>query len=369
MSNKFSKGVPAPAPSPKNGSQPTLPKYDTCHTYQSLSGPRTCRPQDTNHPFILLKNAQTHGTRAWHLARQHTGDVKTIQLFHSLLHNIEDHTLNILSLCEQITINRKDPPPINYIRLKAFYSLPELYNKQKKYSHLSLYQQLLSSSSSWTRTYQNRYSFLKNYNYPSTMNETNETPATANQPKTNPAANLITPNMKNNSDNIAPENLWVNDTGISRLSEVILNQLEIDRRFREDAGDIPRDSEPRYEDPAFQVIPQVSPIQHMRFNLIRRRDTTSDVTTLKLFKSFVNILRDIDTNINILPYENAKHHRSPITNGRQLNEIDDNKMKLYFRSYHKKQHYSLSGYFHVGTSRVADSIFSHPKMLEWLDSY
>jgi hypothetical protein len=120
-----------------------------------------------------------------------------------------------------------------FARLKEYYSLPELHIKQKKYSTLSLYQQLLSYPPSRSRTYQNRYSSLKTYHDPSTMDETNETTATANQLKTTPAAaNLVTPNMKNNSDTAAPENLWINDTGISRLSEVIFNQLEIDRRTK-----------------------------------------------------------------------------------------------------------------------------------------
>jgi hypothetical protein len=66
----------------------------------------------------------------------------------------------------------------------------------------------------------------------------------------------------------------------------------------------------------------------MRFNLIQRRNTTCDITTLKPFKSFTLVLREIDNEITILPYEANKNHISPLTNTRQINAINDNKLKL-----------------------------------------
>ncbi len=87
---------------------------------------------------------------------------------------------------------------------------------------------------------------------------------------------------------------------------------------------------PQYSDPTLQMIPPVKSTQHMRFNLIRQCDTSCDITTLKLFKSLALILKEIDNDINILPYEVTKTHISPITNARQINAIDNNKLKSYF---------------------------------------
>ncbi len=80
-------------------------------------------------------------------------------------------------------------------------------------------------------------------------------------------------------------------------------------------------------------------------------------------------LREVDQEINILPFETNKHHISPLTNVQHINAIDDNKLQLYFCSCHRKQHYSLSGYFHIGTCMSAEALFWHPMVLEWLNGH
>jgi hypothetical protein len=223
-------------------------------------------------------------------------------------------------------------------------------------SFRSVYGQLYTPAQTNTTIFTNRYNVLYQYStddMDSPIEQNVSIPVTSPKPK----------------DKLQNETLWVNDTGIARLSEVIIHQLDIDRQTREESGDATISPTPQYEDPSFQTIPTVPQIQHMRFNLIRRRDTTCDITTLKLFKSFTTVLREIDNEINILPYETNKNHISPLTNARQINNVDDNKLKLYFRPYHKKQLYSLSGYFNVGTTLSADALFHHAKMMEWLDSH
>ncbi len=343
----------AQAPIPKNRRPPALA---TCH---SLS----------DNPFKLLHNAQLHGTRTWKLARQYIGNPQIIYTLYNLVFTIEDHITNIISICDHVA-HMQESTSNFYIRLSEFYKLPEVPIKKASRSNLSLYAQLLSPELHTASHYTNRYSLLDPDSFNSTMDSMELTTDSAHPNNDANAVNTITPNLSSTNDSrTSQEPFWVNDTGITRLSEVIIHQLESDRKLREASGDLTPSPTPQYEDPAFKTIPTVSPIQHMRFNLIRRRDTTSDITTLKLFKSFANTLREVDPNINLLPYEAAKHHISPLTNGRQIHELDDNKLKLYFRSYHKKQHYSLSGYFHIGTSMEADALFSHPKLLEWLDSY
>lgn len=299
--------------------------------------------------------AYRHGVRAWKIARQYAGDTHTLPIIYNLLHNIENHTLNILKLCE--CLHETTTQPYLFTRLQEFYAQPTIATKKTTNQHSSIYGQLYHPKLSHIPKDSNPFSLLASF-------PSDEIMETSTEQDTTPIT--VAPNPKMST---STETLWVNDTSVTRLSEVIINQLNIDRQNQVDAGDVTDDPQPQYEDPTFKVISPVKSIQHMRFNLIRRRDTTSDITTLKLFKSFASIMREIDNDICILPYEANKHHISPLTNVRQINAVDDNKLRLYFRSYHRKQHYSLSGYFHIGTTLSSEILFTHPKMLEWLDSH
>jgi hypothetical protein len=52
---------------------------------------------------------------------------------------------------------------------------------------------------------------------------------------------------------------------------------------------------------------------------------------------------------------------------KQINNTDENKLKIYFRSYYAEQHYSLSGYFHIQTTLTDDELFNHHGIREWLE--
>jgi hypothetical protein len=245
-----------------------------------------------------------------------------------------------------------------YTRLRDFHAKPSLKTTKMTNHHSSIYRQLFNPISQHSVRNSNRYSSLS-HSLPSNIMETSNKHITT--------ANSVTPVPK--STTTPHETLWVTDTGVTRLSEVIINQPHIDRQNQEAIGDTTNAAQPKYKDPAFKVIPPVNPIQHMRYNLIRHRDTTCNITTLILFKSFASVLQELNSDNSILPYEANKHHISPLTNVCQINAVDDNKLKLYFCSYHRKQLYSLSGYFHIGMTITPESLFNHPKMLEWLDSH
>jgi hypothetical protein len=97
--------------------------------------------------------------------------------------------------------------------------------------------------------------------------------------------------------------------------------------------------------------------RRVRFNLIRHRNTTSSQTKLKQFQSFALALRNADQYIGILPYSNDKEFLTPITTVKQINNVDENKLKIYFSSYYAEQHYSLSGYFHIRMTLSDEEIF------------
>ncbi len=64
-----------------------------------------------------------------------------------------------------------------------------------------------------------------------------------------------------------PDRMWVNDTNINRISEMVFRQQQKDKASSENTGDDSSDT-PQYSDPAFNNIPVVPPSQHIRFNLM-----------------------------------------------------------------------------------------------------
>jgi hypothetical protein len=88
-----------------------------------------------------------------------------------------------------------------------------------------------------------------------------------------------------------------------------------------------------------------------------------------LFKSFTSTLKKADPSIIILPFRVSKQHYSSISTVKQIQAIDDNKISQFFKSYHQKQLYSLSGFFHISSQLSFNDLYKHPIIEEWLDSY
>jgi hypothetical protein len=100
-------------------------------------------------------------------------------------------------------------------------------------------------------------------------------------------------------------NKWVNDTGVTRLTENLFSQLKVDKSTAEANGD-EINSGIQYEEPNESITTSVTSDQRIRFNLIRHLNTTSSIPTLKQFKSFATTLRSIDQNLSILPFQADK---------------------------------------------------------------
>lgn len=58
-----------------------------------------------------------------------------------------------------------------------------------------------------------------------------------------------------------------------------------------------------------------------------------------------------------------KQHLSGLTNQKQIQATDENKMLTYFSPYYKKQSYSLSSYFHISTSLSFTELQQHQKIV------
>jgi hypothetical protein len=128
------------------------------------------------------------------------------------------------------------------------------------------------------------------------------------------------------------QKFWVNDTSLSTIADLISNQL------KEDKQNAPQEEHPQ------ESADQQSPHQHLRINLIRHRTAVSDLKTLQLFKSLALTLRKVDPLLVILPYKASKQHYSALTNNKQIESLNENRLYQYFRPYYQKQNYSLSGY-------------------------
>jgi hypothetical protein len=82
----------------------------------------------------------------------------------------------------------------------------------------------------------------------------------------------------------------------------------------------------------------------------------ADIPAVKLFKSFTTTLKTVDPSINILPFHSSKQRYSSLTTLKQIQSMEDNKLGQFFKSYHPKQHYSISGYFHISSTLSFDEI-------------
>lgn len=136
----------------------------------------------------------------------------------------------------------------------------------------------------------------------------------------------------------------------------------ISHQLKEDQQNIPQAENPQ------DSINQQSPHKHLRINLIHHRSAVNDLKTLQLFKSLVTTLWTVDPLLVILPYEALKQRYSVITNSKQIEALDDNKLFQYLQPYYQRQNYSLSGYIHIRTAHTYPELLRLPQLAKWLDS-
>jgi hypothetical protein len=270
--------------------------------------------------------------------------------------HIEDHMQNITKLCTNHPLYTTLPKNYNPAQNKIiqdtlqFYRTPEIHPKLIKHHKNSLILQLLHTDRHpIAPTYQNRYSLLDTYTE-KTSEKMEEEPVSI--PQTHDE-----------------HRKWITDTKIASLADTVRNKLIIDRQQAAKVADedpppnnIYMTSSETIVDPAPNPTPR-----RVRFNLIRHRNTTTSQTKLKQFQSFATALRSADQYIGIIPYANDKQHISPISTAKQIQNIDENKLKTYFRSYYAEQHFSLSGYFHIRTTLTDEELFGHKEIIEWLE--
>jgi hypothetical protein len=159
-----------------------------------------------------------------------------------------------------------------------------------------------------------------------------------------------------------PKSFYVEDLGISEVSDIVRLQMDHDKQLETDVTTPAAASTP--------VVPDHPASQRLRINLIRHRFArSSEMTTLKLFKSFVSALRSADKDLTVLPFDSKKQRYTSIVSSKQLEQLNEHELKLYFQPWHKIQHYSLSGFFHLNTAGSFNELFIEPTIAQWLDTY
>jgi hypothetical protein len=131
--------------------------------------------------------------------------------------------------------------------------------------------------------------------------------------------------------------LWSTDLGVSTLSEELFPHFSEQKLITEESGEL--DDFPECKKPQARFDSSHKIIQKIRFSLIRHKGTVSDITILHL--SVPN---------KFIPLMTTKIHQ-------------------FFKSYHQKQLFSLSGYFHVSSALSSDELFQLPLIDEWLELY
>jgi hypothetical protein len=192
-----------------------------------------------------------------------------------------------------------------------------------------------------------------------------ETPNSSDPPQDTTPSTTVTKTHQTTNISTLSSQQWATDASISRLSRDILQHLQVDSPSPLSSGSPQACS--NYEPQTDQTAPPAPSNQRIRFNLIRHKYTSGDTKTIQLFKSFATTLREIDQYLTILPVNSRKQHLSGLTNVKQIQSTDDNKMLTYFTPYYKKQSYSLSGYFHISTSYTFAALQQHQKLSEWLE--
>jgi hypothetical protein len=161
---------------------------------------------------------------------------------------------------------------------------------------------------------------------------------------------------------------WTTDAGVSELSDNNSSSLQQKKRHEEDSGELEPNS-PNYEKPQHHIDSTTPISQHLRFNLIHHRGVSANIPVLKLFKSFTTAIKKADPTAIILPVHSNKQHFSSLSTLKHIQLTNDSKMSIYFKSYHQRQLYSLSGFFHISLKFSLAELQQLPLIDEWLDTH
>jgi hypothetical protein len=73
--------------------------------------------------------------------------------------------------------------------------------------------------------------------------------------------------------------------------------------------------------------------------------------------------------LSFIPVDSTKHSFSALVTQKQIDALTTNQLRLYFTSWCREQHYSLSGFLHLNTHLDLDDILHNTHVTEWLSIF
>jgi hypothetical protein len=324
-------------------------------------------PSSVFSPLDQLKHALGSGVAVWDKIT--TSAPPDIGPLLGLTFILEDHIETLLELC--MLQNLKSTSCNIIERLKSFYQNDNssIANYKRGPSlHTVINDSLLQEE---TRSYPNYYEALADQALPDdeliAQEDKMEVTIDSQCTKTTKSAERSPPQAQA----IFPE-----DLGISAVSSLMTRQQQ-DHQQKDHFTDM-EDEDNQTENTARQEAPPtttVIPINELvlyryRLNLIRHKFATStELKTLQLFKTFATAAMKTDKRLNFLPVDSTKQHLTPITSQKQIENLSDNHLRLYFSSWFKDQHHSISGFIHITTEKKLVELTAELPLAQWLQTY
>ncbi len=178
---------------------------------------------------------------------------------------------------------------------------------------------------------------------------------------------VATPTLSVKAKNVSA--VFSEDLGISAVSTFMnRNQQEYSSEM-EDDDEQHQLSQENHSSTTTIVAPDRSTFRY-RLNLIRHKNATStDLTTLQLFKTFLTNAKKTDKSLVVLPVDSTKQHLTPLTSQKQIENLSPNQLRLYFSSWFKDQHHSISGFVHLYTVLTVEELQTELPLAEWLQTF
>jgi len=272
---------------------------------------------------------------------------------------LEEHIQTLIELCDLKTWYQ-DTECSEILNLIKFYQKEELSVHPSKRGD-SLRKTLLDRT-----TYQAPYETVhRNYYSILSSDEPEESPSSC-VPRTYQEQTITT--MK--TSGMPTQALFPGDLNISEVAPSLchcqgITAMEEDEDVNPHTNPLPS-SPPRMTTIATSEVP--API-NMRINLIKHKHATvTDLTTLQLFQSFAIAAKKTDPSLMILPIDSTKQNLSSLTSVKQVENLTNNQLRLYFSSWFRDQPHSLSG-FHLNTKLDINTMQNKLPLAEWLATY
>jgi len=317
----------------------------------------------TFNPLDRLKHALGSGVAVWEKI-SHT-EKENLPSLISLIFIIEAHIESLTELCMLKGISDHIQCDI-LNRLLNFYQQTKYPTSPSKRG-LSLQQVIQNSASSSgshpsTNYYESLSQLVPDDNdsfYPSTI----MTVASSSQD----GKPVATPTLSVKAKNVSA--VFSEDLGISAVSTFMnRNQQEYSSEM-EDDDEQHQLSQENHSSTTTIVAPDRSTFRY-RLNLIRHKNATStDLTTLQLFKTFLTNAKKTDKSLVVLPVDSTKQHLTPLTSQKQIENLSPNQLRLYFSSWFKDQHHSISGFVHLYTVLTVEELQTELPLAEWLQTF